>query len=90
MSSLYRSNDLQTEWARFVTQNDFNDYECSIAVIEKLLEHPGVMKSERTNVIAASNDRLVSTLDDELLDICNKICNAVCNEEKNAMSTDEE
>ena len=90
VSSLYRSNDLQTEWNRFVTQNDFNDYECSIAVIEKLLEHPGVMKSERTNVIAASNDRLVSTLDDELLDICNKICNAVCNEEKNAMSTDEE
>lgn len=86
VSSLYRSNDLKTEWARFVEQKDTNGYQCSIAVMEKLLKEPGVMKSDKSFVIAPSNDRLVESLEKELMGICNENCK----EGENAMSTDEE
>jgi hypothetical protein len=86
VSSLYRSNDLKTEWARFVEQKDTNGHQCSIAVMEKLLKEPGVMKSDKSFVIAPSNDRLVESLEKELMGICNENCK----EGENAMSTDEE
>jgi hypothetical protein len=54
--------------------------------MEKLLKEPGVMKSDKSFVIAPSNDRLVESLEKELMGICNENCK----EGENAMSTDEE